>query len=171
MTRVARGDQAGGLVRFVDDARLGLAADEIDHLREDGGGGLVKLGVGVRAARIPIAKRFPAVLCRAKNIALARENKVRLEREGKILQAFLEQADRTAGVNGPERAVPLQLADQLHAVAIKDRVTRVRDERAIEIGAEESDLWRHAEGELRNGFRLRNASITITIRSRERSGR
>jgi hypothetical protein len=44
----------------------------------------------------------------------------------------------------------------------------VQDESAIEIGADELNFGGHAEPECRNGFRLRNGAITITIRSTRR---
>ena len=68
----ARRDQARRPIGLVNDPGFGLAADEIDHLGEDRGGGVVKLGMGLRAAGVPIAERFPAVRAGSKDIPLTR---------------------------------------------------------------------------------------------------
>jgi len=46
----------------------------------------------------------------------------------------------------------------------------VGDECAIEIGADQFNPTRHAAPEFRNGFRLRNGAITITIKEHEHEG-
>ncbi len=163
----ARRDEAGGRVGFVDDAGLGFAAGEIDHLGENGGGGMIKLGMGLSATGVPIAIRFPAVLGRAKDVAFAREDEIGQDGEGEIFQAFLEQADGAAGIDGPDGAAALQLADEFHALAVEDGIVGVGDEGAVEIGANESDFRGHdGVGTLGMVFQLRNGAIPFTLGER-----
>ena len=149
---LARRDQAGRRIGFVDDSRFGLVADEIDDLSQDRSGGIVELDVGLRAPGIPIAVGFPAVGGGSKDVPLAREDKIGEQREGKIFQTFFEQTHRAAGVDRPDDAAALKFGDQFHAIAIEDRIARMRNERAVEIGADKSNFRGHAEPESRNGF-------------------
>ncbi len=71
-----------------------------------------------------------------------------MNRKFEIDQTVLEQWHGTAGVNGPERAFALQLRNQIHAAHIEDRIGIMRDERPVEVGAEETDLSGHEAGNL-----------------------
>ena len=66
-----------------------------------------------------------------------------MDRELEIRQARLEQIDGAAGVDRPNDAVRLQLLDVFHAIAIEHGIVAVRDQSAVEIGAEQTDFRGH----------------------------
>ena len=68
--------------------------------------------------------------------------------EFEIGQARLEQIDGPAGIDRPNDAIFLELFDVFHAATIEHRIVAMRHERAIEIGAEQANLWRHREANL-----------------------
>ena len=83
-------------------------------------------------------------------------------RKGEILQAFLEQTDRAAGVDRPEASPSFcSCADQLHAVAIENRIARMGDKRAVEIGADELDFSGHRERQLASPDRQVQTHLTM----------
>lgn len=60
-----------------------------------------------------------------------------------IEQTGFEQFDRATGVDGPAGAAALQFADQFHAGGIEHRIAVMRNEGAVEIGAEKANISRH----------------------------
>ena len=124
--------------RVIKQTRLGLLAHKIDHLREDRFRRMEKLGVVPGDTLIPVSVWFPfsAVGGGAKNIALARQDKIGMDRKVEISQARFEEIDGTAGIDRPDHAVLLQLLDIFHATAIEHGVEAVRDKRPVEVGAE-----------------------------------
>ena len=68
----------------------------------------IKLGVRLRATGVPIAERFPAACRWSKDIPLAGQDEIGLQRESEIFQSFLEQGNGTAGVDCPDGAAALQ---------------------------------------------------------------
>ena len=71
-----------------------------------------------------------------------------MDRELEIGQARFEQIDGPAGIDRPDDAVLLQLLDVFHAAAIEHGIAAVRDQRAVEIGAEKADFGGHRSGNL-----------------------
>jgi hypothetical protein len=95
-------------------------------------------------AGVPVPERFPflSVCSGTKDFALRRENKIGADRKFEIRQARFEQIDRSAGIDRPKYAFLLQIADQLHALAIEHGLAHARDHRAVEIDAEKFDSLR-----------------------------
>jgi hypothetical protein len=58
----------------------------------------------------------------------------------KVGEARLEQIDGAPGVYRPEDAIRLEVPDVFHAAAIEHWVAAMRDESAIEIGAQKSKV-------------------------------
>ena len=138
-------DQSFEARAVIEEASPGLVIHKVDHFCEDRFGRVKKLGVLTRDPLVPVTKRFPfpAVRRGPKYVALARENEIGMNRELKIGQARFEQFDGPAGVDRPDDAVFLKLLDIFHAAAIEHRIAAVRDERAVEVGAEKADFGRH----------------------------
>src|SRR5205823_6662803 len=109
-----------------------------------------KLGVLTRDPLVPVTKRFPfpAVGRGPKDVALACKDEIGMNRELKIRQARFEQFDGPAGVDRPNDAVLLKLFDIFHAAAIEHGIAAVRDECAVEVGAEKADFGGHRDGNL-----------------------
>src|SRR5947207_755534 len=107
----ALGDQSFQTRAVIEQTRLRFLIHKIDDLRENGLRRVKKLGVLARDALIPITEWFPfSIVGRgAKDVALARENEIGMDRELEIRQARFEQFDGTAGVDRPEDAGLLQL--------------------------------------------------------------
>ena len=144
----ALGDQSFQPRGVIKQACFGLLGHKIDHLSQDRFRRLKKLGVLPRDSFVPVSKRLPfsPIRRRAKHVALARQNKIGVDRELQIDEARLKQIDRTARVDRPENAIVLKLLDVFHAGAIKHRLAAVRDEGAVEVGAEKANLLRHRDG-------------------------
>jgi predicted component of type VI protein secretion system len=68
----ARGDEPGRTFRFIDHPRFGFSPNEIDYLRQDRRSGIEQLGMGLGAARVPIAIGFPTIFSWAENVAFTR---------------------------------------------------------------------------------------------------
>src|SRR3954470_9379547 len=105
-----------------------------------------------RHAIVPIAKRFPAaaIFGRAKNVALARQDEVGMNRESKIHQTGFEQVNGPPGIDCPDYAFRLQRLDALHATAVEHGIAPMRDERSVEIGAKKANVSRHAGATLKS---------------------
>src|SRR4030095_323512 len=91
---------------------------------------------------VPFAARraFCAVRAWLKHVAFARQNKIGADRDLEIGQAGLQQIDRAPGVDCPDRALILQVADELPAFPIPKRFAPARNHRAVEIDAEKFDF-------------------------------
>ena len=140
----ALGDQSFQARAVIEQARFGLLVHKIDDLRQDRLGRMKKLGVIARDPLVPVSVRLPfsAVGGGPKDVALARQDEIGMDRELEIGQARFEQIDGPAGIDRPDDAVLLQLLDVFHAAAIEHRIAAVRDEGAVEIGAEKTDFAR-----------------------------
>jgi len=94
-----------------------------------------------RAARVPVAKRFPvvSVSSRTKNIALSREDEVRADRECEIREAGFEQINRTARVDRPDRAGALQFTNEFHTLRVENGFANAGNQRPVEIDAQQFD--------------------------------
>jgi hypothetical protein len=51
--------------------------------------------------------------------------------------------DRAACIDSPEGTLFLQLGDPFHAIGVKHGMADVRHQSAVEISADEPDLWKH----------------------------
>src|SRR4051794_27215253 len=94
---------------------------------------------------IPVAERLPftAVCRRPKDVALARQDEIGMNREFEVRQAGFEQLDGPARVDGPKNTFPLESFDMFQASRIEDRLTSVGYQGAVEIGAEKADFSGH----------------------------
>ena len=119
----------------------------------------VELSVRLSAAGVPIARKVPSRLPIGRKTS---RSLVRMK-SGCSGKAKSSSPSSSRATERPvliaQMAPPaLQFPNQLHAVAIEDRIAGVRDEGAVEIGADELNFGGHAEPECRNGFRLRNGA-------------
>src|ERR671919_2676145 len=94
-----------------------------------------------RALLVPIAERFPflTVSSRTKNVTFGRENEIRTNRQRKLGETCFEQIDRTPGVDCPDRASVLQLANQLHTLRVEHGFGITRHKRPVKIDTEQSN--------------------------------
>ena len=74
-----------------------------------------------------------AVLRGAKNVALAGEDEVRVNRELEIDEARFEKVYRAPGIDRPDYALGLQRLDAFYAAAVENRIGPMRDEGSVEI--------------------------------------
>ena len=124
---------------MIKQLRLGFLSYEVDDFRENRLGRKKQFGVIPRTAFVPIAKRLPFVPIwpATENIALGGKNEIRVDRECEICQSGFEQIDRATRINRPDRARVTQFANQFHALRIENRFADTRNERAVEIDAEQ----------------------------------
>jgi hypothetical protein len=124
-------------------------------------GGRKQIGMIARAAFVPIPERLPfcSVRSRTKNLALGGENEIRADRKFKVGESRFKQIDRSSGIDGPNRAVRLQIANQLQTFHVQNRLAHARNHRPIEIETEKFDPFRIQA--LNLGIDLGNATGTL----------
>ncbi len=140
-----RGDQAFESARKVDQPGFRFLSHEVYHFREDGLCGSKKLGVFARATFVPIAEWFPmrAAFRFSKDIAFARENEIGMNGKFEVEQSRLQKFDGASGIDGPDGAVSLQIADEMDAIRVEHGIAVMSDEGAVEVGADKSNRRTH----------------------------
>src|SRR4029453_5461423 len=131
-------DETFETLRIVDKTRLCFLGHEVDNLSEHGLCRKKQRVGNLSTALIPTTESFPfvAILPRPKNVAFGREDEIWADRELKMSQTRVEQADRATSIDCPHRAGVLQFANQFHALRIENRFADARNERAIKIQTE-----------------------------------
>ncbi len=112
----------------------------------------MKQVVVASAFAVPLTEILPTAL-RGRLEYFAFAGECVIGAHGEIRQAFFELLDGAASVDGPDHSMRLQMAQGVAEFFVKKHIVVIAYESSIEVGAKESDSFRHMLAEKVAGWR------------------